>query len=265
MSEATGRRASLLAVEDLRVSYGQVQALKGVSLTLEAGEIVTVLGANGAGKSTLLAAITGLVEPAGGRVLLDGQPLAGLPAYDVVRRGISLSPEGRRVFATLSVDENLSLGAFTRRKAPAEVAAARERVLGLFPILGQRRRQLAGTLSGGEQQMLAIGRALMTTPRLLLLDEPSLGLAPIFVGHIFEIIRRINAGGTAVLLVEQNASKALAVAGRAYVLETGRITMSGPAAEMRADPRVQAAYLGGRALERRRSASARDPEGPRPG
>jgi branched-chain amino acid transport system ATP-binding protein len=246
----------LLTVEDLRVSYDQVQALKGVTISLEAGEIVTVLGANGAGKSTLLSAITGLVGPTSGSVRLQGEPLLGLPAHDVVRRGVSLAPEGRRVFATLSVDENLSLGAFTIRGERSAVERARERVFDLFAILRRRRHQLAGTLSGGEQQMLAIGRALMTTPRLLLLDEPSLGLAPIFVGHIFDIIREINRGGTAVLLVEQNASKALAVAARAYVLETGRVTMSGPAAELRADPRVQAAYLGGRALERRRAAAA---------
>ena len=264
MSDAAGSPAPLLAVEDLRVSYGQVQALKGVSLSLEAGEIVTVLGANGAGKSTLLAAVTGLVAPAGGRVLFGGTPLGGLPAYEVVRRGVSLSPEGRRVFATLSVEENLNLGAFILRRDRSSVAQARERVLSLFPILRERRRQLAGTLSGGEQQMLAIGRALMTTPRLLLLDEPSLGLAPIFVGHIFDIIREINRGGTAVLLVEQNASKALAVAARAYVLETGLITMRGRAADLRADPRVQAAYLGGQALERRRAAAPRGPAPRRP-
>ncbi len=255
----TERGVPLLSVEDLRVSYGRVEALKGVSIRLEAGEIVTVLGANGAGKSTLLAAIAGLAAPSAGRVLFDGVPLAGVPAYEVVQRGISLSPEGRRVFATLSVEENLALGAFTRRRERAEVARARDRVTTLFPVLAERRRQLAGTLSGGEQQMLAIGRALMTTPRLLLLDEPSLGLAPIFIGHIFEIIREINRGGTAVLLVEQNASKALAIAGRAYVLETGRISMSGSAADLRADPRVQAAYLGGRALERRRAAGGAEP------
>jgi branched-chain amino acid transport system ATP-binding protein len=249
---AGGAPVPLLAVEDLRVSYDQVEALKGVSLTLQAGEIVTVLGANGAGKSTLLAAVTGLVAPVSGRILLAGESIGGMPAHEVVRRGVALSPEGRRVFATLTVEENLRLGGFTRRDRRDEVAAARDRVFALFPILAQRRRQLAGTLSGGEQQMLAIGRALMTAPRLLLLDEPSLGLAPIFVGHIFEIIVEINRAGTAVLLVEQNASRAFSVAGRAYVLETGRVTMSGAAADLRADPRVQAAYLGGRALESRR-------------
>jgi branched-chain amino acid transport system ATP-binding protein len=242
----------LLGIQDLRVSYDRVEALRGVSLAVHAGEIVTVLGSNGAGKSTLLGAVSGLVAPAGGGISFAGQRLDGIPAHEVVARGISLSPEGRRVFPTLTVDENLTLGAFTRRGERAEVASARSRVFGLFPILAERRRQLAGTLSGGEQQMLAMGRALMTTPRLLLLDEPSLGLAPIFVGHIFDIIGRINTEGAAILLVEQNASKALAIAHRAYVLETGLVTMEGPAAELRSDPRVQAAYLGGRALDRRR-------------
>ncbi|HET6449994.1 MAG TPA: ABC transporter ATP-binding protein [Spirochaetia bacterium] len=242
------RGAPLLEVSGLHIRYGALEALKGVSLRLNEGEIVTVLGANGAGKSTLLRAISGLLPAATGEVKLAGRSLSRVAPYDVVRLGISHAPEGRRVFATLSVAENLTLGAFTRRRLKAEVSEARERVFGLFPVLKQRRRQLAGTLSGGEQQMLAIGRALMSEPRVLLLDEPSLGLAPILVDLIFDIIQQINGQGVAILLVEQNARQALACAGRGYVLETGRVTVEGSAAELLSDTRIQEAYLGGAAL-----------------
>jgi branched-chain amino acid transport system ATP-binding protein len=241
----------ILRVEDLHIRYGALEALRGVSLELGEGEIVTVLGANGAGKSTLLRAISGLLEPSGGDIRFRGASLRHAPAYGVVLRGISHAPEGRKVFATLSVDENLVLGAFTRRRRRAEVERAKERVFGLFPLLEQRRRQLAGTLSGGEQQMLAIGRALMSTPRVLLLDEPSLGLAPILVGLIFRIIQEINRQGVAILLVEQNAQQALTLAGRGYVLETGRISVQGTSGQLRSDPRIQEAYLGGSALRKR--------------
>jgi branched-chain amino acid transport system ATP-binding protein len=240
--------AHLLTVEDLHVFYGAQEALKGVTISLDAGEIVTVLGANGAGKSTLLRAVSGLLPAVDGRIVLAGRPLARVAPYDVVRRGISHAPEGRRVFSTLSVAENLTLGAFTRRHLRSEVSQARERVFGLFPVLKDRRQQLAGTLSGGEQQMLAIGRALMSAPRVLLLDEPSLGLAPILVELIFDIIRQINAQGVAILLVEQNARQALACARRGYVLETGRVTAEGSSGELLSDARIQEAYLGGAAL-----------------
>ena len=240
--------APLLTVDNLSIKYGAMEALKGVSLSLEPGEIVTVLGANGAGKSTLLRAISGLVPAAGGEIRFQGTAVSRIAAYDIVQRGVSHAPEGRKVFSTLTVEENLNLGAFTRRNRRAEVTQARERVFGLFPLLKDRRRQLAGTLSGGEQQMLAIGRALMSTPRLLLLDEPSLGLAPILVHLIFDIIREINRQGVAILLVEQNAHQALELAGRGYVLEVGRISVEGSSADLKADPRIQEAYLGGSAL-----------------
>ena len=236
--------SALLQVRDLRIRYGARDALKGVSLSLEEGEIVTVLGANGAGKSTLLRAISGLLPAQGGEVRFQGAPLHRVPAYDIVRRGISHAPEGRRVFATLTVEENLTLGAFVRRKEKREVMTARERVFALFPILKERRRQLAGTLSGGEQQMLAIGRSLMSAPRILLLDEPSLGLAPILVHLIFDIILEINRQGVAILLVEQNARQALELAGRGYVLEIGRIAVEGSSEMLKSDPRIQEAYLG---------------------
>ena len=240
--------APLLTVDNLSIKYGAMEALKGVSLSLEPGEIVTVLGANGAGKSTLLRAISGLVPAAGGEIRFQGTAVSRIAAYDIVQRGVSHAPEGRKVFSTLTVEENLNLGAFTRRNRRAEVTQARERVFGLFPLLKDRRRQLAGTLSGGEQQMLAIGRALMSTPRLLLLDEPSLGLAPILVHLIFDIIREINRQGVAILLVEQNAHQALELAGRGYVLEVGRISVEGSSADLKSDPRIQEAYLGGSAL-----------------
>ncbi len=243
--------APVLRVDDLHIRYGANEALKGVSLRLEEGEIVTVLGANGAGKSTLLRAVSGLLPTQSGEIRFQDSSLRKVPAYDIVLRGISHAPEGRKVFATLTTEENLALGAFTRRGRRTEVEQARERVFGLFPLLKERRRQLAGTLSGGEQQMLAIGRALMSTPRVLLLDEPSLGLAPILVRLIFDIIREINRQGVAILLVEQNAHQALALAGRGYVLETGRITVEGTAAELESNPRIREAYLGGSALKNR--------------
>jgi branched-chain amino acid transport system ATP-binding protein len=242
--------APILGVSGLHIRYGALEALKGVSLRLEEGEMVTVLGANGAGKSTLLRAISGLLPTQAGDVRFGGESLLRVPPYDIVVRGISHAPEGRKVFSTLTVQENLDLGAFIRRGRREEVKAALERVFGLFPLLKDRRRQLAGTLSGGEQQMLAIGRALMSAPKLLLLDEPSLGLAPILVDLIFQIIREINKQGVAILLVEQNAHQALALVSRGYVLETGRIAVEGAAADLRSNPRIQEAYLGGSALKK---------------
>ncbi len=239
-----------MSVSDLHIRYGALEALKGVSLHLEEGEMVTVLGANGAGKSTLLRAISGLLPAHSGEVRLGAESLLRVPPYDIVVRGISHAPEGRKVFSTLTVQENLDLGAFTRRGRREEVERAKERVFGLFPLLKDRRRQLAGTLSGGEQQMLAIGRALMSTPKVLLLDEPSLGLAPILVDLIFQIIREINKQGVAILLVEQNAHQALALVSRGYVLETGRIAVEGAAADLRSNPKIQEAYLGGSALKK---------------
>ena len=239
-----------LSVENLHIRYGALEALKGVSLSLEQGEIVTVLGANGAGKSTLLRAVSGLLPASEGDIRFNGQSLRRIAAYDVVERGISHAPEGRKVFSTLTVNENLALGAFTRRRMKAEVTEARERVFGLFPVLKERRQQLAGTLSGGEQQMLAIGRALMSAPVILLLDEPSLGLAPILVDLIFDIIQQINRQGISILLVEQNARQALSIAGRGYVLETGLVSAQGTSAELLSDTRIQEAYLGGAALGR---------------
>ncbi|HNY67004.1 MAG TPA: ABC transporter ATP-binding protein [Deltaproteobacteria bacterium] len=245
--------APLLSIEGLSISYGGIQALKEVSVHLDEGEIITVLGANGAGKSTLLQAISGLVPIEKGTVTLNGEALNRVPAYEIVRKGISLSPEGRRVFPTLTVEENLNLGAYTQRDKKAEVAEAKRRVRQLFPILKERSSQLAGTLSGGEQQMLAIGRALMSAPKVLLLDEPSLGLAPILVKQIFDITAEINGQGTTILLVEQNAQKALRIASRGYVLETGRIVASGPTSELKADRKIQEAYLGGSALKKKAS------------
>lgn len=234
---------SLLQLSNIRVSYGSVEVLHGIDLRVEEGEIVTILGANGAGKSTTLLSISGLVRPSSGEILFDGQDLLRLPSHKVVGLGIAQSPEGRRVFGIMSVLENLRLGAFC-----IEDKARKERTLewifDLFPRLLERKDQLAGTLSGGEQQMLAIGRALMAEPRLLLLDEPSLGLAPLLVRSIFETVRAINKRGVTVLLVEQNARAALRVADYAYVLETGQIAMQGPARQLADDPRVIEAYLG---------------------
>ncbi|MGA4542248.1 ABC transporter ATP-binding protein [Uniformispora flossi] len=232
---------ALLELRGLEVFYGAIQALKGVDVTVREGEIVTLLGANGAGKTTTLRTVSGLLRPRVGEVVFEGERIDGIPAHHVVGLGIGHSPEGRRVFPTMTVLENLQMGAYRFKDVPK---AELERVYELFPRLHERRTQLAGTLSGGEQQMLAIGRALMGRPRLLLLDEPSMGLAPLIVAQIFAIIQEINAQGTTVLLVEQNAAQALALSDRAYVLETGSVMMSGPASDLLADPRVREAYLG---------------------
>lgn len=244
---------NLLKIEDLHISYGSIKALKGISLEVNAGEIVTVLGANGAGKSTLLRAISGLIPIHKGEMFFYNKPLKNVEPYRIVIGGISHVPEGRRVFATLSVEENLNLGAFNRRSERKLVLERKERVYSLFPILKKRNSQLAGTLSGGEQQMLAIGRGLMSDPKLLLLDEPSLGLAPILVKQIFKIIKEINEQGVAILLVEQNARKALSISHRGYVLETGNITISGSSLELKHNKKVQEAYLGGAALKRNKN------------
>ena len=237
MSEA------LLAIHGLDVYYGAVHALKGVDLEVRRGEIVTLIGANGAGKSTLLRAISGLVRPRAGSITFDGRDLVRLPAHDVVVAGISHAPEGRAVFANLTVEDNLVLGAYRRKDNG--IAADMERMVALFPRLGERRKQASGTMSGGEQQMLAIARALMSRPRLVLLDEPSLGLAPLLVADIFRTIVEINREGTTILLVEQNANQALKIAHRGYVLETGKVALSDEAANLLANPAVKEAYLGG--------------------
>jgi branched-chain amino acid transport system ATP-binding protein len=234
---------SMLEVSDLNVYYGSIHALKGISFTVEQGEIVTLIGANGAGKSTTLNTICGLLKPSSGKIIFENESLVGVPAYKTVSKGIALCPEGRRVFLQMTVEENLDMGAFTR--PDDEAAKTKERVFELFPRLLERRHQSAGTLSGGEQQMLAMGRALMSKPRLMMLDEPSMGLAPILVQEIFQIIGDLHEQGTTILLVEQNAQMALQIADRAYVLETGNIQMSGTAAELAHDKRVQQAYLGG--------------------
>ena len=233
---------AILEVRDLSVSYGAIKALKGVSLTLARGEIVTLIGANGAGKTTTLRAIMGLVPAAGGEVRYDGAPTRSRPTHRLVREGLVLVPEGRIVFANLSVHENLEMGAYSRRDPG--IASDYEKVYALFPRLKERLLQTAGTLSGGEQQMLAIGRALMSKPKVLLLDEPSLGLAPIVVHAIFEAIEQIHRAGTPVLLVEQNANAALRHSNRAYVLETGQVALEGTSAEVAANPKVKEAYLG---------------------
>jgi branched-chain amino acid transport system ATP-binding protein len=236
----------LLEIEALHTYYGYVHALKGVDLKVDEGEIVTLLGANGAGKSTTLRSISGLVRPRAGRILFQGEDIHGLPAHRIVERGISQAPEGRQIFSTLTVNENLNMGAYTLGGNTDAIDQNRQRVFSLFPRLGERRGQLGGTLSGGEQQMLSIGRALMAHPRLLMLDEPSLGLAPMLVRAILDRIQEINARGVTVLLVEQNARAALKVAHRGYVLETGRVVLSGPAEELLRDERVRKAYLGER-------------------
>ena len=233
----------MLSIKNLSVHYGGIHALRGISLDVPAGKIVTLIGANGAGKSTTLNSIMGLVKAGSGTVSWNGQDIFGAKTKSIVESGIVLVPEGRRVFSNLSVDENLTLGAYAR-KNKAEIEADRMRVFGLFPRLKERFKQKAGTLSGGEQQMLAVGRALMTTPTVLMMDEPSLGLAPLFVGMIFDIIRQINSAGVTVLLVEQNAKAALDVADTGYVMETGTISFSGSGKELLADDRVRKAYLG---------------------
>ena len=236
--------ALLLSVQNIDVFYGPIQALFSVSLEVEEGEIVTLIGANGAGKSTLLRTISGLLKPRAGSIYFENEDLTKKSSIEIVKSGISHVPEGRRVFPEMTVLENLELGAYVR-KDRSEIEKDLKTVFERFPRLYERRNQLAGTLSGGEQQMLAIGRALMSRPRLLLLDEPSMGLAPILVSEIFEIIKEINARGTTILLIEQNANMALSIANRAYVIETGRIVLSGTSQEVASNPNVKKAYLGG--------------------
>ena len=240
MSEA-GK--SLLKVDDIHVYYGSIHAIKGISFEVSEGEIVTLIGANGAGKSTTLNTVSGLLKPRSGLISFEGRSIVGVGASRIVGLGMALCPEGRRVFQQMTVRENLEMGGFTRPKE--EIPASLENVFGRFPRLKEREKQVAGTLSGGEQQMLAMGRALMSKPKLLMLDEPSMGLAPILVEQIFDIIKELHAAGTTILLVEQNAQMALSIADRAYVLGTGKITISGSAKDVLADDRVREAYLGG--------------------
>jgi branched-chain amino acid transport system ATP-binding protein len=236
------KKLPLLKVRDIHVYYGAIHAIKGISLEVNEGEIVTLIGANGAGKSTTLNTIAGLLKPRQGGIAFAGMPVEGTAASKMVYKGLSLCPEGRRIFQQMTVRENLEMGAFSRPNEETEKSM--ERVYEFFPRLKEREKQIAGTLSGGEQQMLAMGRALMSKPRLMMLDEPSMGLAPILVEQIFEIIREMNAAGTTILLVEQNAQMALSVANRAYVMETGRITMEGIADDLMHDDNVRKAYLG---------------------
>jgi len=234
----------MLTVEDINVYYGAIHAIKGISLDVPDGEIVALIGSNGAGKSTTLRTISGLMKPKTGKIMYEGQDIAGMAAHKIVGMGLCQVPEGRHVFANMTVMENLELGAYLRSDKDG-IAADMKDVFEKFPRLLERKNQLSGTLSGGEQQMLAMGRALMSRPKLLLLDEPSMGLAPLLVKEIFNIIKEINAGGTTVLLVEQNANMALSIADKAYVLETGRITLSGTAKELASSEAVRKAYLGG--------------------
>ncbi len=234
----------MLAVKDLEVYYGSIHAIKKISFEVREGEIVTLIGANGAGKTTTLHAISGLVKARSGEINFCGNNLRSMEAHKIIRLGLAQVPEGRRIFASMTVQENLEMGAYVRRDRE-QIQQDYERVFERLPRLKERRRQIAGTLSGGEQQMLAIGRALMSNPKMLLLDEPSMGLSPLLVSEIFKIIRDVNESGMTVLLVEQNAKQALEIADRAYVLETGTISMSGDASELAADEKVRAAYLGG--------------------
>jgi branched-chain amino acid transport system ATP-binding protein len=233
----------LLEIENMHSFYGHIHALRGISLTVEEGEVVTLIGSNGAGKTTTLRSIHGILPPREGKIAFNGEEIQGTPAHELIGKGIAQSPEGRRIFFRMTVLENLEMGAYHRNDG-AEIREDMDRVFDLFPRLKERTRQEAGTMSGGEQQMLAIGRALMSRPKLLLLDEPSMGLAPVLVERIFEIIREINKQGTTILLVEQNANVALEIAARGYVLETGTIVNSASAAELREDPSVREAYLG---------------------
>lgn len=235
---------SMLSIQDLNVYYGSIHALKGVSLEVNEGEIVTLIGANGAGKSTLLKTLSGLLKPKEGTIHYQGSLISGKPAQSIVKLGVSQVPEGRRVFAEMSVEENIELGAYLR-KDKDEIGKDLKKVYSIFPRLYERRKQTAGTLSGGEQQMLAMGRAIMARPKLLLLDEPSMGLAPLMVKTIFETVKDISKAGTTILLVEQNAHIALSIADRGYVIETGRVILSGTAAELQASEEVKDAYLGG--------------------
>jgi branched-chain amino acid transport system ATP-binding protein len=243
MAEPKGANGVVLQLDDIHTYYGAIHALKGVSLKVHEGEVVTLIGANGAGKSTTLRSINGINRPREGRITFQGRDITSAPPHVTVKLGISQSPEGRRLFPRMSVLENLEMGAF-QRTDKANFGEDLDRVFTLFPRLAERRQQRAGTMSGGEQQMVAMGRALMARPKLLLLDEPSMGLAPIFVERIFEIVREINAQGTPILLVEQNALMALDAASRGYVLETGRIALEGPASELRENEQVRKTYLG---------------------
>ncbi|HUR48616.1 MAG TPA: ABC transporter ATP-binding protein [Acidimicrobiales bacterium] len=233
----------MLEVRDLHVAYGAIEAVKGISFSVERGQVVALIGSNGAGKTTTLRTISGLLRPTAGDVLFEGEVLNEVPAYKIVGRGVAHSPEGRRVFPRLSVADNLDMGAFARDDR-AESAADLERVFSLFPVLAERRSQAAGTLSGGEQQMLAMGRALMSRPRLLMLDEPSMGLSPIVMRTIFDTVAELKSTGTTILLVEQNAQAALSLADAAYVIETGRIVLAGSGADLLGNPEVKKAYLG---------------------
>ncbi|MCC5034485.1 ABC transporter ATP-binding protein [Streptomyces sp. WAC 00631] len=234
---------ALLEVEDLRVAYGKIEAVKGISFSVEAGQIVTLIGTNGAGKTTTLRTLSGLIKPLSGKIMFDGRPLNGIPAHKIVELGLAHSPEGRHIFPRLTIAENLQLGAFLRRD-PAGIAKDIERAYERFPILGERRKQPAGTLSGGEQQMLAMGRALMSQPKLLMLDEPSMGLSPIMMQKIMETISELKAQGTTILLVEQNAQAALSLADHGHVMEIGKIVLSGTGQDLLVDESVRKAYLG---------------------
>lgn len=234
---------AMLEVKNLEVYYGMIQAIKGISFEVNEGEVISLIGANGAGKTTTLHAVTGLIAPRAGQIIFEGNDITKVPGHKLVSMGIAHVPEGRRVFAQLSVYENLKLGAFTR-KDKNETEETLQQIYARFPRLKERKNQLAGTLSGGEQQMLAMGRALMSKPRIILMDEPSMGLSPIYVNEIFNIIKEVSKAGTTVLLVEQNAKKALSIADRAYVLETGRISLSGNASDLLNDESVKKAYLG---------------------
>ncbi len=234
---------AMLEIKDLEVYYGMIQAIKGISFEVNEGEVIALIGANGAGKTTTLHTISGLITPKKGTVTFEGKEITKVPAHKIVSLGMAHVPEGRRVFASLSVFQNLKLGAYTRNSKD-EIEESLKMVYARFPRLEERKNQLAGTLSGGEQQMLAMGRALMSRPRIILMDEPSMGLSPIFVNEIFDIIKQVSAGGTTVLLVEQNAKKALSIADRGYVLETGKIVLSGKAEELLNDESVKKAYLG---------------------
>ncbi len=235
---------SMLEIRGIHTYYGNIQALRGVSLKVNRGEIVTLIGSNGAGKTTTLNTISGILQPREGEVWLQGERIDHLPPHEIVKKGVSQAPEGRKIFSRLTVQENLEMGAYTRKDSDG-IREDMERVFQIFPRLRERRRQIGGTLSGGEQQMLAIGRALMARPRVLLLDEPSMGLAPLLVEEIFSVIQEINQQGTSILLVEQNARLALSIAHRGYVLETGRIVLEGPADDLLHNPQVIEAYLGG--------------------
>jgi branched-chain amino acid transport system ATP-binding protein len=234
---------ALLEVEDLRVAYGKIEAVKGISFTVDAGQVVTLIGTNGAGKTTTLRTLSGLLRPIGGQVKFEGKPLHGVPAHKIVSLGLAHSPEGRHIFPRMTIEENLLLGAFLRRDTPG-IQQDVERAYALFPILGERRKQAAGTLSGGEQQMLAMGRALMSRPKLLMLDEPSMGLSPIMMQKIMSTITELRASGTTILLVEQNAQAALSLADQGYVMETGTIVLKGSGQDLLHDDSVRKAYLG---------------------